>query len=317
MAGAFSPDFSKLLIGEVDGTINVLEVGCHDRSARDAEVFKLTSTPFKGADDEESPLNPAQTLLDSNQISLKPIGGFPKRQAVQGPKYSGPYSTDPEAARQRQQAKLFQHEHKFQPGSGCDIRSCKEFTQPVTEEDDLVEYRWQYRTVKGFKDLRDSPRFVPVMGRKICASCGRLVHDKASESSKLCGICEFTCFRCTTVCEVDEAAVRVRCSQCQITWQGETLGWRLIEDGNRGLVARAEEKIPRSPMFQQETSGMVDSKEASSRTCLAPAVDWEDYLDTWALLRMGDETKREVLGEFAFSEAIGDPLARLKAFSFD
>ncbi|KAK3672921.1 hypothetical protein LTR78_007274 [Recurvomyces mirabilis] len=92
MSGAFSPDFRSLLVGEERGRINLLRIGgCddEDESTFPSRSFGLhSSAPVIN---DEQRYAAAKTLLDSKQIELRPWGAMPKRQAVQGSAYLGPY----------------------------------------------------------------------------------------------------------------------------------------------------------------------------------------------------------------------------------
>ncbi|KAK4580348.1 hypothetical protein LTR86_000551 [Recurvomyces mirabilis] len=99
MSGALSPDFRSLLVGEERGRINLLRIGgCEDeyestfpsRSVFPSRSFGLRSSA--SVTNDEPRYAAAKTLLDSKQIELRPWGAMPKRQAVQGSAYSGPYS---------------------------------------------------------------------------------------------------------------------------------------------------------------------------------------------------------------------------------
>ena len=88
MSGAFSPDDRDLLIGEDQGRLNLLSVGCKDKAVRAMQRLDLHSAiaPAHAADERL-----ASELIKSRQIELRPMGGLPVRQAVQGPNYDGPY----------------------------------------------------------------------------------------------------------------------------------------------------------------------------------------------------------------------------------
>ncbi|KAF2718564.1 WD40 repeat-like protein [Polychaeton citri CBS 116435] len=91
MSGAFSPDSSQLLIGEDQGRINLLAIDCEGKSARAAKRFRLqaATTPKNKRDDNSFDI--AHGMLESGKIELRPMGNLPKRQAVQGRYYDGPF----------------------------------------------------------------------------------------------------------------------------------------------------------------------------------------------------------------------------------
>ncbi|KAK5120047.1 hypothetical protein LTR85_006528 [Meristemomyces frigidus] len=96
MSGAFSPDYRDLLIGEDCGRLNLCSVDFHaddtDQviTSRERSKFTMHLTPAP-AKPTTSPFAAAQDLVQSNKIILRPMGALPVRQAVQGPKYDGPY----------------------------------------------------------------------------------------------------------------------------------------------------------------------------------------------------------------------------------
>jgi WD40 repeat protein len=103
MSGAFSPDYRELLIGEDQGQLNLLGVDREARPVRAAKKFDYypappatAKLPSKGDDKFAA----AQELLDSKQIEIKPIGALPKKQAVQGPNYQGPFLAPSDEHRQ-------------------------------------------------------------------------------------------------------------------------------------------------------------------------------------------------------------------------
>ncbi|KKY22516.1 putative wd repeat protein [Diplodia seriata] len=148
MSGAFSPDYASLLIGEVNGTINLLEAGQLGRSIKQMDTFNLVS--FK--DEEASPPTPdlqdpspdkdsgasiARELLRTDQMTLRQMGSLPIRQAVQGPNYAGPYDKAADAPELRTAAAQFQRLHSDPPTQQCGLLACRlaaAFINAVPEE---------------------------------------------------------------------------------------------------------------------------------------------------------------------------------------
>ena len=110
MSGAFSPDMSKLVLGEVNGSVNVLEVGRDDCSTKDAE--NLRYRPYDDGEENgfttayptarspglpNSGIMEGNKLLQTEQVQIVPMGGLPLYQAVQGPNYAGPFDQGVEA----------------------------------------------------------------------------------------------------------------------------------------------------------------------------------------------------------------------------
>lgn len=98
MSGAFSPDFTNLLLGDVAGNVSVLSVGNVDRGLdmRQAQEFeyeaaaKLKNEMRQEPEASNEGRSSARELLKSGKVELRPIGNLPKRQAVQGPAYVEP-----------------------------------------------------------------------------------------------------------------------------------------------------------------------------------------------------------------------------------
>lgn len=94
MSGAFNADYSELLVGTENGRINLYNFGCEDpgrTSLGEVMPFKLHAAQAPQNETANAPLRPAQELLESGQIVLRPCGAMPFRQAVQGPNYRGPF----------------------------------------------------------------------------------------------------------------------------------------------------------------------------------------------------------------------------------
>jgi WD40 repeat protein len=91
MSGAFNHDHRELLIGEECGRLNLLTVGLDDEDGvvKPSSASTLHRAPEPNTDG--SPFVRARELLHTEQIVLRPMGDLPIRQAVQGPKYNGPY----------------------------------------------------------------------------------------------------------------------------------------------------------------------------------------------------------------------------------
>lgn len=103
MSGAFSPDYCELLIGEDQGQLNLLGIDREERSVRAAKKFDYyPASPATGKlpSDGGDKLAPARELLTSQQIEFRPMGALPKRQAVQGPNYHGPFLASSDEHRQ-------------------------------------------------------------------------------------------------------------------------------------------------------------------------------------------------------------------------
>ncbi|RMZ67150.1 wd repeat [Pyrenophora seminiperda CCB06] len=250
MSGAFSADYSKLLIGEVNGSVNVLEVGRDDTSLKEAE--KLRYMPYQDYEQDEirsfsldmrpapdSGITEANYLLKTNQLRLVPMGSLPIKQAIQGPNYAGPFDQSPDALLLRAKALEFQQSLIVTPGPQCDITACKENPPTITSEEigdsgrsvDRIpdELRRQWRA--------DVSKLCLVPGKAKCTSCGRparpLAGDDAGTKDKgivLCERCSFSCFRCAATNTVEPATTTLSCATCGGLWDIGVLGYECIRE---------------------------------------------------------------------------------------
>ncbi|KAF2443429.1 WD40 repeat-like protein [Karstenula rhodostoma CBS 690.94] len=252
MSGAFSPDYSKLLLGEVNGSVNVLEVGRDDCSLKDAAKMKYISYEDDDPEFETQPststsaaadsgIASARELLETGQMITRPMGGLPIKQAVQGPSYAGPYDASVDAPFLRKQALEMQLKFPETSESPCSVCLGPE-SNPVkiTSEEigdsgrslDRIPNELRSRWLAGTVDLKIPPAMVP------CGSCGRAARpfDRVYSSGGTplpprCERCDFTCLRCgghdTTLSIENESYV---CFVCKLNWEIGALGYNLTED---------------------------------------------------------------------------------------
>ena len=246
MAGAFTSDYSRLLLGEVNGSINVLDVSRDDCTIKDAD--KLRYIPYACSDYEhdsksdgiavedttaKSGVAEGMKLLQSQQLRLAPMGALPIRQAVQGPNYSGPFDQSVDAPFLRQQALEFQLNTASEPGPQCDIVACKHNTILVTNEEvgdsgqsmDRIpdELRLQWTT------LDETARIIP--GKSRCTHCARPARPSTStdeDAPVLCERCSFACFRCGAVNPIAPATTTLICDTCAGVWEIGALGYECM-----------------------------------------------------------------------------------------
>ncbi|KAF2660245.1 WD40 repeat-like protein [Lophiostoma macrostomum CBS 122681] len=248
MSGAFSPDFSRLVVGEVNGSVNVLEVGKDDFMIKDME--RLKHIPYEEATFESEPDSAsiledydsgravATELLATGQIVNIPMGDLPMRQAVQGPNYAGPFDSSVDASYLREQALGFQYNIARTPGPQCNIPTCKDSFMKVTSEEigdsgrskDRIpdELRKQWKLVGS--DLTVIP------GKTKCATCGRparpLDTPSATDTPPLCERCSFACFRCGGSIRMDPATDKLVCRDCLRAWDIGALGYECVDDNS-------------------------------------------------------------------------------------
>lgn len=195
MSGAFSPDFSNLLLGEVNGTISVLTVGQEDKTLKDMEPlhFKPAERPVA---QQYSGIEEARHLLHTNQVQFRRFGLFPRGQVVQGEAYDGPYSTAADAPELRAKAEAFQR--RFTRHTSCELDYQSGIHLPFMTEEEVGEdkgyWRWRiphamrYPLAQALPSGTGPPRE--------CLSCKRLFPNTRGESASVCPLCLFTCTRC-------------------------------------------------------------------------------------------------------------------------
>ncbi|KAF2471390.1 WD40 repeat-like protein [Lindgomyces ingoldianus] len=249
MSGAFSPDKSRLLIGEVNGSINVLEVGREDCSAKD--TAKLKYRHYEESDepdsqpvvhtDADSGRAIASDLLASGEMVIANFGGLPICQAVQGPSYAGPFDHSVEAPFLREQALDFQLSLVTDPGPQCDISNCQGsgFTKVTSEEagdsgksgdriPDALRQQW--------KAIVSDLTVIP--GKTKCTQCGRPARPSDSTSgareaeSLLCERCSFACFRCGAPISIAPDTEILACGSCKRVWEIGALGYDCVQESN-------------------------------------------------------------------------------------
>lgn len=274
MSGALSPDYSKLVLGEVNGSINVLEVGRDDIAIKDAEKLQYHPYHNKYSDEEEFNLfdansrlrtntiaAEAQRWLETGQLQTVPMGGFPKNQVIQGPNYKGPFdgSQDAHTHALRKQAFIFQRKMAAAKGPQCDLPACLDSVNTTTYE----EVGDSGRSVDRIPDelrqqwLDESVRIVP--GKSKCTHCSRPAHPPTDlRKAVFCERCSFTCFRCGWESELAGLATTFNCHACGGMWSVGALGYEY--DPAYGSVDRPLD-IPPLEKFAQESyiEGLKDA----------------------------------------------------------
>ncbi|KAH8716842.1 hypothetical protein GQ44DRAFT_660074 [Phaeosphaeriaceae sp. PMI808] len=247
MAGAFSPDFSKLVLGEVNGSVNVLDIGKNDYTMKDARMLRYVPYDSNNVyEDDNITNNPAKSttvqsgvtegnfLLDTQELQLAPMGNLPIRQVVQGPNYSGPFDQSVDAPFLREQALNFQLDMAATPGPQCSIASCRDNIIKVTSEEigdsgrstdripDQLRHHWT--------ETDASTRIMH--GKTKCTYCGRPARPSIGDDLEtliLCERCSFACFRCGTSNPIAAATTTLICDTCAGVWDIGALGYEPIE----------------------------------------------------------------------------------------
>ncbi|KAJ4378990.1 hypothetical protein N0V86_005867 [Didymella sp. IMI 355093] len=241
MSGAFTSDYSKLVLGEVNGTANVLEVGRDDIALKDAD--RLTYQRYTSRDDEDTvnqmvvdtalpePTDiagaEARKWLETGQLRLAPMGGLPKQQVVQGLNYQGPFdrSADIYAQSLREEAFHFQQIMAIPKGPQCDLHGCADNINTTTYEDVGDSGRSADRIPDELRRqwLDETPRIVP--GKSKCTYCGRSAIPSLSADGAFCEHHSFACFRCNGESGIVGATSALKCDLCGGTWDIGALGY--------------------------------------------------------------------------------------------
>ncbi|KAF1926662.1 WD40 repeat-like protein [Didymella exigua CBS 183.55] len=241
MAGAFTSDYTKLVLGEVNGTANVLEVGRDDITLKDADT--LTYHPYVGEDDDDTASDmiidtpfqesndtaaaEARKWLRTGQLRLAPMGGFPKQQVVQGPSYEGPFDRSEDAYTQslHKDALQFQRTMAIPKGPQCDLPGCADNINTTTYEDIGDSGRSADRIPDELRRqwLDESRHVVP--GKAKCTYCTRPAIPSPSGDDAFCERHSFACFRCGGPSNITGATSTLECRSCGGTWDVGALGY--------------------------------------------------------------------------------------------
>ncbi|KAK5019038.1 hypothetical protein LTR60_001259, partial [Cryomyces antarcticus] len=262
MSGAFSPDFCSLLVGEVNGSINVLSVGQGDKGIKDARPFTLKALPVDiagqpettGALDPTSGTAIANDLIETGQIVLRSLGSLPIRQAVQGPRYNGPLDRSDEAPALRAKASIFQRNELIKSESNAGATPCAlphsdskpKFTEEETGDSgrsrDRIPGVLRSAHLTGARANQSAGRLLDTGLSRYCTQCGQPARPRIGEEDEtdtnevLCERCSFSCFRCSGTASITAATGRVVCSACKLTWTADTLGYELLERESQTVV---------------------------------------------------------------------------------
>jgi WD40 repeat protein len=248
MAGAFSSDFSKLVLGEVNGSVNVLDVGRDDFTIKDVERLQyvayegdqcdydsITGDPIDAPTAAESGVAEGGYLLQSQQLRVAPMGNLPTQQVLQGPYYVGPFDQGVDAPFLRQQALEFQLSLTTQSGPQCSIPACKDNIVKVTSEEIGDSGRSADRIPDDLRlqwlNIDTSAKIMP--GKSKCTRCSRPARphrsDHGPDDAVLCERCSFACFRCGAANAVAPYTETIICYCCSGVWDIGALGYECIK----------------------------------------------------------------------------------------
>jgi ribosomal protein L37AE/L43A len=271
MSGAFTADYSKLVLGEVNGTANVLEAGRDDVAVKDADKF--TYHPYEhGYDDYEDDENSADAMvidppppeptdiaatearkwLETGQLRLVPMGGLPKQQVIQGPNYEGPFDRSEDAYTQslREAAFEFQLNMAVLKAPQCRLPGCADNINTTTYEEvgdsgrsadripDEIRRQW----------LDETPRVVP--GKSKCTICSRPALPALDEDLAFCERCSFTCFHCGVAAYTTQTISTLKCDYCEGVWDVGALGY---ESCQQSAASGSDLNVPALKRFGKDS----------------------------------------------------------------
>jgi hypothetical protein len=275
MSGAFNSDFTRLLLGEVNGSITVLEAGLESRSIKQTNTFRLqqadqtktfATEEFTEISDPDSGVALGRALRKTRQIKFKPLGSLPARQAVQGREYSGPYDLAPDSEKLRACAARFQARMKpIDKENICKIPLCREANNFVTQEEAGDSGRSTDRIPQAIRDAAaqgqpDRQAIIPGMLK--CSHCGRparpRVGDADQESFPLCERCGFGCFRCGRRGKFDFPLTVIKCRHCGLQWRVGAVGYDITKQPQPSRIQEMEVVRSRTDLLSENDGGLDD-----------------------------------------------------------
>ena len=241
MSGEFSRDHSKIILGEVNGTVNIVEIGCSDKTLDDIDRLRLqkaTETCHEQKSilhdaGQESGVTESRKLLHEGTMQIRPMGAFIVRQAVQGPKYaetSGPTDNSFSSEILRLEALKFQALLKQQETQKtCQIAGCRDVQGKLIFEEICDSGRSRDRIPQILTRYAVTDQEGHLCQCKIC---GRPARAKDNSENFSCEICNFACFRCGETARVRLRQEIIECDYCSCQWRVEALGYTLLNRGD-------------------------------------------------------------------------------------
>ncbi|TIA67119.1 WD40 repeat-like protein [Aureobasidium pullulans] len=218
MSGAFSPDFSHLLLGEAGARLNLLSVGKDGArfDQRTTPRFKVDEAPLK--EEAASGALDCQKMFDTEALEIKPAGTMPFRQVVQGPNYNGPYRSDSEAVKLREKAGKFQEKvlRSLRRRNKQTRKSGYQDTEACSLDCGFIPLPDDYDTPEKW------------LSERIPDDIWDWIRAKGP-------MAEFACFRCGKAATITSRARTIECVACGTTWKTGALGYEVIEQTKTGV----------------------------------------------------------------------------------
>jgi hypothetical protein len=207
MTGAYSSDFSRLVVGEVHSSVTLLEVGQMDKEV--GEFTELHPQPTK-------PAHTSTTAMD--------LG-------------SGGYDAVEPTAAQGQQAKFQRTQaatsHSNRKGA-CTLPLCRELVSQAIGETTRANHALSQARIPA--NLRVVEDYAPHARARAhnptsrpCRGCGASMAPLASQDGEAwCQRCRFGCFRCGRFVRVRFPYDVVECRDCDLSWSVGAAGYDVI-----------------------------------------------------------------------------------------
>ncbi|KAK6001551.1 hypothetical protein QM012_002882 [Aureobasidium pullulans] len=219
MSGAFSPDYSHLLVGEDAARLNLLSVG-NDGAKFDRRTTAKFSVEEAPLEDEPAPiLWDCQKMLETQALEVKPAGTMPFKQVVKGPNYNGPYRPDSEAGEARHNAQKFQEKL---------LRSFRRRNKQIRKlgvQADTCSLDCGFVPLPG---EYEAPEIWP--SQRIPDRIWQWIRSRAN----------IVCFRCGELASVSSEADTIKCRPCGTTWKIGALGYEVIDLFKAGIKVQEE-----------------------------------------------------------------------------
>ncbi|KAI4756483.1 WD40 repeat-like protein [Aureobasidium sp. EXF-3400] len=253
MSGAFSPDFSRLLIGEDAARLNLLSVG--NDGARFNRMttarFSVEQSPLQEEDGSAPILWDCQNMLETQELEVKPAGTMPFRQVVQGPNYSGPWRLTAEAATRASREIL------------KETATAREESQKLQDKILMSLRRRKKQTRKSGLRPTDPCSldcgFIPLPDDYVAKEVwlSERIPDPSSDWIKKRA--ETDCFRCGNKATISSKARAIGCRTCGTAWRIGALGYEVIE--------QVKASAPRGKVEEGDTDvvDLCDSEDERDR----------------------------------------------------
>jgi len=276
MSGAFSPDYSRLLIGEDGGRLNMLEVGHEDKTIIDMERFQLISAPEPVLPEE---VPPQRELLETGKIVFERCGALPINQAVQNPNLGynitfGKHGAHNQGYNQEELVRLHANAEAFQKNLHKTRKAWKKLKQAMPykvvpceldcgflpREQDEEAPDTQKSLSRIADELRcDPPTGIKALRRGLVARCHMCftpatAADRDDATEMFCANCRFECFRCSKPASLRSGENVVHCAACEITWDIGVLGYDVLE--------QAQQKMKDISLDDDKNANKLDGDES-------------------------------------------------------